>query len=515
VAPGNSIGTLTIAGSYAENASSNLDIEVSNTGADHLHVGGSALLAGALNITDFGAAPTNGQIYNILDTEGFVFGTFGTVNDLSAGPDAHLIYGDSFVSVLFGTPTFDSIADGPIEVPVGDALEIIFGNGDLEDEILQLLAMDEDQLHQALQSLNPTRVNAQGIAAISVGDLLRNQFVKRSHDLLGDNGGGSVGTALFSAPGAQLANAGGPDSGMMAAAAAAAIAAMDGQAQQSMILPNGYALYGSADIALTQTTQPGLLGSDDGEFKAITGGIEHSDGEGFLYGVAASYVDGKVDQDYGLGGATKLDGFALSVYGDWRMSMGYFDAFASYGMLNFDTNRLLLTAPFTTTQVVGSTESSQFQAGGTLGLDVLNTQGIRLGAVGGLYYIGIDIDGYTETGSVFGAIVPDRTIESLKGAIGGEMSFDIVEDRSVTPFVRVLLNHEFMDDAFATSVAFAGAPNVSFTAPGPQLSDTWTTFGAGLSGEIFGARVYGRYEGNINRSGQVENTFSAAARVPF
>ena len=82
--------------------------------------------------------------------------------------------------------------------------------------------------------------------------------------------------------------------------------------------------------------------------------------------------------------------------------------------------------------------------------------------------------------------------------------------------MRVLVNHEFLDNSFVTSAAFAGGPTVLFTAPGPDLGETWPSFGAGLSGELFHtARIYVRYEGDINRVGQVENTFSAAARIPF
>jgi outer membrane autotransporter protein len=224
-----------------------------------------------------------------------------------------------------------------------------------------------------------------------------------------------------------------------------------------------------------------------------------------------------VEQEYGFGGETESDGAAVSAYGNVRRAGFYVDLYASLGWLNFDTERTLLVGPGPTFAVVnGSTDASQMLAGATLGFDLLRHGKMTLGGVGGLYYHSLDIDGYTETGSIFAAIIPDRTIDSLKGAIGGEATFRLWSDESVVPFVRVLLNHEFMDDAFVSSAAFAGGPSVPFTVPGPTLGETWPSIGVGLSGNVSEwTSVYLRYQGDLGRDGQEQHSISAAARIGF
>jgi len=82
--------------------------------------------------------------------------------------------------------------------------------------------------------------------------------------------------------------------------------------------------------------------------------------------------------------------------------------------------------------------------------------------------------------------------------------------------LRVVWNHEFLDDAFATQAAFAGAPTVTFTSPGPDLGTDWVTVGAGVSGRISeGTSFVFRYQHDFGRDGQENQQVSAAARMAF
>ena len=78
VAPGNSIGTLNIAGNYTQGGSSTLNIEVDTSGnTDKLIISGTAALDGTLRITPSSGSYSS-QTFNFL-TAGSISGTFSSV----------------------------------------------------------------------------------------------------------------------------------------------------------------------------------------------------------------------------------------------------------------------------------------------------------------------------------------------------------------------------------------------------------------------------------------------------
>jgi len=84
VAPGNSIGTLTVQGNYTHNAASVLEIEFdANGNIDLLDVTGNAVLNGG-TIRFVGVGGAEGQGGTFLRTEGSLTGTFATVETVGA-----------------------------------------------------------------------------------------------------------------------------------------------------------------------------------------------------------------------------------------------------------------------------------------------------------------------------------------------------------------------------------------------------------------------------------------------
>lgn len=81
LSPGNSIGTLTVAGNLVLTAASTYMVEVSPTASDFTHVTGSATLGGATVAAQFAPGAYVGKRYTILTADGGVSGTFsGPVN---------------------------------------------------------------------------------------------------------------------------------------------------------------------------------------------------------------------------------------------------------------------------------------------------------------------------------------------------------------------------------------------------------------------------------------------------
>lgn len=513
-APGNSIGTLTVA-SFVQGPGGLLEIEMNNVTGDVLNVTGSASLAGAVSFQPFGPSPVLGQTHTFL-TAATRTGTFSSVIDLIPGPLFPVVdYGAGFARVTIGN--LCTFSDNSVNTPVCGALSNPTAQLAMPAAIAQIQQIPSfgGDLGAALEALNPTRAHAQGLVGLQSGDLLRNQFGRRSYDILGGNGDAATSAQLDMAR-AQLASTA-PTPDMLAYAAANALETVDGTGGGGggIDLPNGYAMFFAADVGISETDQPAGIGKDDTDVTALTVGIDSHSGNGTVFGLALSYLQSNVGQDYGYGGQTSSDGVAVSAYGSLRSGLLYADGYLSYGMHSFDTERNVPTGPFTTAIADGSTDASQFLAGATLGYHLLKDDLLTMGAVGGLYYIGLDVDGYTETGAgPLSAVLPDRTIDSLRSQIGGEAALQL--SRSLVPLLRVVWNHEFMDDAFATQAAFAGAPTVTFTSPGPDLGTDWVTVGAGVSGRLTESTSFVfRYQHDFGRDGQDNQQVSAAARMAF
>jgi len=518
VAPGNSIGTLTVTGNYVQGATGLLEIEVSSTGSDLLAVTGSAQLGGTLLVKPFGTAPTDGQVFTIL-TATSVTGTFSSVLDELPGLFTlrPVVYGANFVQIEIDALAFAELSNGPIQDPVATALDALGGNPGMATAINNLQQLDPSRIPAALEALNPTRAHAQAMVGLSTGDLLRNQLGRRTHDLLG--GSIPASTAQRDLTGSQLASVS-PTSDMLASAALAALDAEDNAANggSTIELANGHAMFFAADVGISETDQAGGIGKDKADVAALTAGLDHS-GRGYALGGALSYLQSSVSQNYGLGGDTSSEGVAVSGFGSMHKDLFYADAFLAYAWHDFETERGVLLGPLPNVSFAsGETSASQSQAGITLGYGLNKNAATSFGAVGGLYYISMDIDGYTETGAgALSAVLPSRSVDSLRSQLGGEVAFRLEpENETLVPILRVVWNHEFEDDGNILRAAFAGAPTTTFAVPGPDLGSDWATVGFGLSGRIAnGTSFYLRYQHDIGRDGQDNQEVSAAARMTF
>jgi len=118
VAPGGSIGTLTVAGNYAQTATATLSIEVSPTDASLLKVGGNASLGGTLALI-YDPGTYSAHQYTILTAGGTVSGTFGNVTNTYANGATlgtltpSVTYSANQVGLTLATPSGPGTPSGP------------------------------------------------------------------------------------------------------------------------------------------------------------------------------------------------------------------------------------------------------------------------------------------------------------------------------------------------------------------------------------------------------------------
>ena len=126
VAPGNSIGTLSIAGNYMQAASGTYSVEVNGAGqSDLINVGGAARLQGG-SVGVFAQPGSNfapRTTYRILNAAGGLSGTFASVNELYPFLLSSLSYDANNVYLTLQIGGFAAAAQTPTQYAVGATLD--------------------------------------------------------------------------------------------------------------------------------------------------------------------------------------------------------------------------------------------------------------------------------------------------------------------------------------------------------------------------------------------------------
>ncbi|WP_112184789.1 autotransporter domain-containing protein [Ralstonia sp. GX3-BWBA] len=120
VAPGGSIGTLSVGGNYTQGSTGTLAIEVSPTDASQLRVGGAAALGGSLAIV-FDPGTYTARRYTVLSAASGVTGRFANVSTATAGANLGTLqtsvdYGTNAVDVLLAEATAPGTPGSPTVV---------------------------------------------------------------------------------------------------------------------------------------------------------------------------------------------------------------------------------------------------------------------------------------------------------------------------------------------------------------------------------------------------------------
>ncbi|MGS0622550.1 autotransporter domain-containing protein [Ralstonia sp. VS2407] len=120
VAPGGSIGTLSVGGNYTQASGGTLSIEVSPTDASQLRVGGAAALGGSLAIV-FDPGTYTARRYTVLSAGSGVTGRFANVSTATAGASLGTLqtsvdYGTNAVDLLLAEATAPGTPGSPTVV---------------------------------------------------------------------------------------------------------------------------------------------------------------------------------------------------------------------------------------------------------------------------------------------------------------------------------------------------------------------------------------------------------------
>ena len=155
LAPGFSIGTITVSGDLTFAAPGVYLVEISPTAADRTNVTGAAMLGGTVQVFAETGTYTPGTTFTILNADGGVTGTFaGLTSDFDSAflaPELSYDANNVFLTIARNGVSFASVGETPNEIATGGAVEALGSGNVIFDTVLSLTA---DQARHAFDALS-------------------------------------------------------------------------------------------------------------------------------------------------------------------------------------------------------------------------------------------------------------------------------------------------------------------------------------------------------------------------
>ena len=355
VAPGNSIGTLNVAGDVSFAPGSTYAVELSPTSSDRIVAGGTATVSGATVSLSLENSPTLlstaeaqsllGRQYTILQAAGGIEGQFGAVlpNYLFIGASLDYAASGIELNVERNANTFASAGQTPNQRAVAAAIEGLGAGNSVYESVL--LSTDAAFAQQAFQQLSGEIYPALGSALINDSRPMRDAVAERLRDP---------------------------------------------RAAQSNGWIKGLGAWGSTD---SSHDTAGYSTSIGGVLAGVDGALD----EQTRIGLVTGYSDSSLGMGSGTHSSAKVDSYHLGAYaghdiGAWRLSTG-----AAYSWHRADVKRDLQYGNVSAKQKA-KVEASTAQVFGEAAYR-LAQQPLALEPFANLAYVHLDSEGFTEKGA--------------------------------------------------------------------------------------------------------------------
>ncbi|MGE4545682.1 MAG: autotransporter domain-containing protein [Pedobacter sp.] len=429
VAPGNSIGTITVAGDYLQSAGATLLLEIGGSSSDQLLVGGDATFLDGSLLAVSPIAPMLSGDFSLLRADGTLSGSPQLTLADSALLDFTLNSGSQNLTLQVARTAYADLAASDNQRQLAAALDrlVAGASGDLADALLQIDALEQAAaVRQALDSLAPTAYAALPDAVLgALRGFIRTMPTAERYPLAGEDGWRAhaqlIGVQRQTGPG-------------------------DGVA--------GY-----------QYDSRGFVAGADRSF------------DGYRLGAALSYQDLRIDHDDSRS-RSDADVLFAALRGGLQSDFWYLRGLLGYGHQWHDTRRDIQVAGLTR-QADSHSQSDTLFAGLEGGLDIPIGR-FSLTPFAGLDYAACFWGGFDETNAgTLNVKIDDATAESLRSSLGLALAAPIAFGSTFTLDTRLRLawSHELGDDAYAYGVRMQGQ---NFSMRGQDLGRDLLLAGLGL-----------------------------------
>ncbi len=480
LAPGNSIGTLGVAGSLVLSPGSRFAVEYSPAAADRVTVTGTTSLGGTLAVQPVDGVAPIGTMHRIIAGGGAVSGSFAAVEVPSTGvaPNARfdVLYGANSVDLVVTPQRYAALAPSRNQAEAGRALDAVRPAAGLRmDGAMAALFGALYPLNQAQAAAALTDISGEvATGASAIGYLAGGQFLTAMLDPLSTAQAGAMGTRLSTADGA-----------------AGPALAVWGTPFGAYSRTDGHAGDGSG-----RRSQQGAgfaLGLDTRIAGDAVIGMAIAAGEGRA-GLAGGR--GTAKADYGQAGAygrTQIGPFSLSAAG-------------AFTHMEIDTSRSLSTLGGVRQQGDATAQVYSFRVEARH--DGMAANGLRLMPLAAIQAQRVESQGYTEKAAqgTGGAVlaVPGQGSSAIRSEVGlhGEAATSL-GGRPVRGFARAAWGHYFENDVSMT-VGLASPETPRFTVRGARGDTDTALMSAGLEtaiapGVTLGARLDGEVSAHLSQ----------------
>jgi outer membrane autotransporter protein len=514
VSPGDSgPGTLTINSFYEQFSTGNLHIEIgglnSGVNSDLLAVGGSASLGGNLDLVRINNfMPVPGTSVVIVTAGGGVFGPFDTTNPVNWPGliQPMVIYNPNDVTVEFElSNTFLSQALTRNQMSVAGEMDEVVGDS-RADALIAFLGNDAlGNLPHDYDLIAPEELASIYEIGFSQAIVTNMNLQHRMDDI-------RAGSTGFCGNGYQAQETGGYSKDSDGKVA------IDKNPTPAFVPSpeNRWGIFatGSGDFVNVGDHDLNAHGYDI-TTGGVTVGVDYRVCDHFAVGIDGSYngstadlVDrGRVEMDGGKAGAYATV-FGYKILG----STIHIDGAVSGGWNSYDTNRTGLED----LPVRGSTNGSELNAMLAYGGD-WHFGCLLIGTWSTLQYTNVQIDSFTETGSLAPLQIQDQNEDSFRTSTGLRVAYDIKAGNAIIrPEVRGGWQHEYGDRAYPIDARLASGAGDVFTVWGPAIGRDSALVDAGIAvqwSSRFSTYIY--YDGVLGRSNYDNNAVSGGLRISF
>ncbi|MCS0503321.1 autotransporter domain-containing protein [Ancylobacter mangrovi] len=502
IAPGNSVGTVTVGGNVTLAPGTTYQAEFAQDGtADLITAGGTVAVAGA-NLQLSLASPYIGlRHYEILGAAGGVNGAFAGVNDPfgTAYPllDAVVSYtanGVALDTVRSDVP-FVALANTANQTAVAAARDTMqAGSTPLDDALLSLNA---GTAPAAFSSLSP-EINASAKSVmITDSQFVRRAVFDRLRTVDGNGGANDIAVApLFYGAPAPVPAASAPFPTKAAPAPA--------EASPGTLWASGFgnwsSMNGNGDAAGLDSTIGGFFIGADGEF------------QGWRLGVLGGYSSGSMDVD-ARASSGDSDNWHGGAYAGRKWGALALRTGLAYSWQGLETTRSLAFNGYADT-LKSDYDAGTFQAFGELGYGI-DTALAHFEPFANLAYVNLHTDSYGEQGGSAALVTEGSTSETGFTTLGIRTSLPLaVAGADMSFYGSVGWQHAF-GDTTPTDVSYFALGGASFITSGLPIAEDAAVVEAGLRlATSERANLSVAYSGQYG-DGTTQNGLNATLKVSF
>ncbi|WP_237764043.1 autotransporter domain-containing protein [Terrimicrobium sacchariphilum] len=482
VAPGNSPGTLTIAGNFTQTGTGDLQIEVASSSVfDQLVVTGTASLGGTLAVQSYnGFQFAYGQQFNFLQA-GNIMGSFDSITM----PDPEIFRGRFLSNATTGTllvaPTsYTLVAETQNQRNVAHALDsyIPATSGDREAVSIALDLQTAEQYPAAFDAIAPGYYETLTDTTIEQATA-QNQFVAQrlSAVRLGARGFQAIGIE------APLVN---DRNGKNV------LDAKDGKDLLTPSPDNKWGVWALGNGIFSKVTSVSQIPNYRFQSGGFLVGADYAWSENFATGVFGGYQG--TYAKYGNGSMSSVNSALFGGYATYQNGGFYSDAIVSGGYNGYIAKRAIQFSTIDRT-ARANPDGGQFSTYLDAGHD-WQVGGFTFGPLVSAQYTYAGIAPFSETGAdSLDLRLEQQNANSLRTNVGGRIAYTWNAGSHVVliPEVRMFWQHEYLQNSTAIGASLDGGAGESFdymtTVPGRDS----VFAGAGVSaqfGEDFNAFVY-------------------------